>query len=67
MKLIKWGERKIQKMTFWDMALTKFVLIFFGLIVGAYISSFIKQYIWLFIILWIAGYITLIYNLFIKK
>lgn len=67
MNLIKWSEEKIRKMNFWDMGLVKFVCIFFGLILGAYISNFVRQYIWIFLILFLAGYITALYRFFIKK
>jgi hypothetical protein len=62
-----WSEKKIKKMTFWDMALIKYTAMFFGLIIGAYISGFVRQYIWLFLILFIAGYITAVYRFFMKK
>ena len=67
MGLINWGEKKIQKMTFGDMALTKFLCVIFGSIIGAYISTFVKQHTWLFVVLFIAGYITVIYRVLIKK
>lgn len=67
MGMIDWAENKIKKMTFWDMALIKYTCIFLGLIIGAYISGFVRQYIWLFLILFIAGYITAVYRFFIKK
>ena len=65
--MISWAEKKIKKMTFWDMTLTKFTAMFFGLIIGAYISGFVRQHIWLFLILFIAGYITAAYRFFVKK
>jgi len=67
MNLIQWGESKIKRMTFWDMGLVKVSCILFGLILGAYISSFVRQYTCLFIILFLAGYITVIYRFLIKK
>lgn len=67
MGLIDWGEKKIKKMTFGDMALTKFVCMIFGLVIGAYISTFVKQYAWLFVLLFIAGYVVVVYRVLIKK
>ena len=67
MGLMDWGEKKIKKITFWDMGLIKFACILFGLILGAYASTFVKQYIWLFVILFLTGYITVIYRVLIKK
>ena len=67
MDIVKWGEGKIRKMTFMDMALVKFTCILLGLILGAYASGFIKENILIFIILFILGYITAIYKLLLKK
>ena len=67
MGMIDWSEKKIRKMTFWDMALTKCTCIFLGLILGVYVHVFVRQHIWLFLILFIAGYITVVYRFFIKK
>ena len=66
MNLIASMERRIQKMTFWDITLTKTVTILFGVIVGAYISEFVKHYIWPLSIVFIVGYIIAIYR-FWKK
>ncbi|MCM8762619.1 MAG: hypothetical protein NC905_01700 [Candidatus Omnitrophica bacterium] len=67
MSIVKWSEDKIHKMNMWDIALVKFVCVFFGLILGAYISEFVRQYIWIFLILFLAGYITAIYRFFSKR
>ncbi len=67
MDIIRWGETKIRKMTFWDMGLIKFACIFFGLIIGAYASSFIRENVWLFAILFIAVYVIVVYRVVIKK
>lgn len=67
MNIIKWSEEKIHKISVWDMGLVKFICILFGLILGAYSSAFIKQNILLFLILFLAGYITAIYRFFIRK
>ncbi|HNS31565.1 MAG TPA: hypothetical protein PKN36_01140 [bacterium] len=67
MGMIEWGEKKIRKMTFWDMGLAKFVLILFGVIVGAFISSFVKRNIMPLLILLLAGYFVLIYRVLVRK
>ncbi len=67
MNVLKWGEGKIRKMTFWDMALVKLSCIFFGLILGAYASGFIKENICLFTVLFIIGYFTAIYKILFRK
>jgi len=37
-----------------DIMLIKWSAAFFGMIVGAYISNFVRQYLWIFIVLVIA-------------
>ena len=51
----------------WDIGLLKWCCIFVGIIVGAYISSFVKDYLWLFILLTIAFAIKPIYSYWFKK
>lgn len=66
MDLMKWAEKKIRKMSAWDMAMTKIALIAFGMVVGAYTSSFVKRNVYTFIIVWAVLYLVLIYKLFKK-
>ena len=66
-KLINWAEKKIRKMSICTFGLTKAVLILFGIIVGAYISTFVRQHIWYFAALFAALYAALLCVLLKKK
>jgi hypothetical protein len=37
----------------WDFGLFKWASIVFGIVVGAYISPFVKSYLWLFIVIFL--------------
>lgn len=50
-----------------DIGLLKWSCILFGMIVGAYISSFVKDFLWLFILLTIVLAIRPIYCYWFKK
>ena len=63
----KYFEEKIHKLTLWDMYLIKIVLIIFGIIIGAYISTFVKQYLWYFVGAFVMLYAILLYRFFKKK
>jgi len=64
MKLLKWSEKKIRKLSIWDFALVKIVLIIFGVIIGAYVSDFVKQYLWYFAGAFVVLYGILFYKIF---
>ena len=66
-KLYKWSEKSIKKInSVWDMAIFKLCMASFGVIVGAYISGFVKQYIAIFAALFIVTYAWLLYKIFKK-
>lgn len=50
-----------------DLVLLKWASIIFGMIVGAYLNVFVKQYLWIFILLTIVLAIKPFYSYFIKK
>ena len=66
MSLITWSEEKIHKLTIWDLFLAKTALIIFGIIIGAHISIFVKQYLLCFIGAFVVLYAILIYKVFKK-
>ena len=66
MCLMKWMEKKIRKMSTWDMAMTKIALISFGMMVGAYWSSFVRPYVTTLLIIWAVLYIIIAYRFFKK-
>ena len=48
-KLMKWAEKCVKKMTIWDVSLLKIYVILIGIIIGAFIPLFVKEYIWWFV------------------
>lgn len=66
MGFTEWANERIKKLDIWDIGGIKWAAIFFGIIVGAYISNFVKQYLWLLIALVILLAIRPIYRLFKK-
>ena len=67
MGLIKWLSKKMEKLTIWDIACVKWSSILFGIIIGAYIADFTKQYLWYFIILAVLIVIKPIYKVLKNK
>lgn len=49
MKVIQWVERRTGALTMWDIGVLKIYCVLFGMIVGAYVSSFVKQEVWWFV------------------
>jgi putative Mn2+ efflux pump MntP len=66
MGLISWANEKIKGLNVWDIGCIKWSSILFGVIVGAYIANFTKQYLWLFIVLAVLIAVKPIYK-FLKK
>ena len=61
-KLMKWAEKVVKKMNVWDMALLKTCVVLIGIIIGAYISVFVQQYIW-----WFVAVAVILYAILIKR
>ena len=49
MKILRWAERRTRALTIWDIGVVKIYCVLFGMIVGAYLSSFVKQEVWWFV------------------
>ena len=49
MKVIRWAERRTKALTIWDVGVLKIYCVLFGMIVGAYLSSFVMQEVWWFV------------------
>jgi putative Mn2+ efflux pump MntP len=49
MKVIRWAERRTKALTIWDVGVLKIYCVLFGMIVGAYLSSFVRQEVWWFV------------------
>jgi putative Mn2+ efflux pump MntP len=50
MRIIQWAERRTNALTIWDIGAVKIYCALFGMIVGAYLSSFVKQNVWWFVV-----------------
>ena len=61
-KLMKFAKKTVKKMTVWDMALLKTAVLAIGLIIGAYMSVFVQQYIW-----WFVGVAVITYAILVKR
>ena len=59
MGLLDWVERKIKAQNFWDIGILKIFCTIVGMILGAYVSSFVIQYVWWFVIVGIVLFILL--------
>jgi len=67
-KLIKLSEKYLKRITIWDWALlAKPALLLLGMIVGAYISGFVKSWIYVFVTAVVILDAILFYRIFKKK
>jgi len=66
MNLKNWAEKKMKRFSVYDFAVFKTTIVLFGIIIGAYIASFVKQYIWYFVLFAAIGYAYLVYLMFRK-
>jgi putative Mn2+ efflux pump MntP len=41
--VFQWAEKKAKGMTIWDIGVLKVYCVLFGMLVGAYLSGFVKQ------------------------
>jgi len=48
MNVAEWAESRSQALTIWDTGLLKTYCVLFGIIVGAYASSFVTTHVWWF-------------------
>jgi hypothetical protein len=60
-------KNKIKQMNIWDWGALKVYAFAVGIVIGAYFPSFIKQYIWIFVVLIAISLIWLLNSLFFKK
>jgi len=47
--LIQWAEQRTRALSLWDIGVLKIYCVLFGMIVGAYVSSFVRQQVWWFV------------------
>ncbi len=67
MGIVEWSEKKIRNLTFCEFALVKIMLILVGIVIGAYISTFVQQYALYFVAVIAALYAVLLYRILGKK
>ncbi|RLG13936.1 MAG: hypothetical protein DRN71_03950 [Candidatus Nanohalarchaeota archaeon] len=67
MGLIEWAEGKIRELSIWDFAVVKIALVIFGMIIGAHMHVFVKEYLMYFVGVFVALYAVLVYRMFLKK
>ncbi len=55
MGIIRWMRKKTEtfKMSVRDWTIFKLDLIIFGMMLGAYLATFVKQYVWCFVAAWL--------------
>ena len=66
MQFSKWYNNRIKKMNVWDIGALKMCCLLVGMILGAYVAGFVKQYLWVFIVLIVLLCIKLLYKIFKK-
>ena len=49
MGLIQWAEQRTKGLNIWDIGVLKIYCVLFGMIVGAYVSSFVRGHVWWFV------------------
>ena len=64
MGLFNWMEGKIKTFSIWDFSILKVYLLLMGMIFGAYLSSFVKQYLTAIIVIIVMAMIWLVYKMF---
>ena len=50
MKIFDWAEERTQALTIWDIGILKAYCGLFGMILGAYLSTFVKAHVWWFVV-----------------
>ena len=50
MGVIQWAEERTKSLNLWDIGVLKIYCVLFGMIVGAYVSSFVRDHVW-----WLGG------------
>ena len=61
---MSWIDKKSGKLSAWDIAFVKIGAMIFGLIIGAYVPFFVRQYIILFVVLFALVSIMPVYKFF---
>lgn len=67
MGIIEWANLKVKAQNLWDIGILKIFCTTVGIILGAYISNFVIQYVWWFVVISIVLFIWLMYRFLIAK
>jgi len=61
MGVIRWAEQRMKALNIWDIGILKIYCVLFGMIVGAYVASFVRDQVWWFVgaVLVLGGYLGL--------
>ncbi|MCP4897923.1 MAG: hypothetical protein GY906_13205 [bacterium] len=49
MGLIQWAEERTKALSVWDIGVLKIYCVLFGMIVGAYASTLVRNHVWWFV------------------
>jgi hypothetical protein len=50
MTILSWAERRTRALTLWDVGFLKVNSMLFGMVVGAYLASFVIENLWWFLV-----------------
>lgn len=64
MGFTSWIDEKTKKLSAWDIAFVKIGAMIFGLIVGAYVPFFVRQYLIVFVVLFVLVSALPVYRFF---
>ena len=67
MGLFEWIDKRVKAQNKWDVVILKLFCTTVGVILGAYISHFVIQYIWWFAVIGSLLFIYLLYRIFTFK
>jgi len=67
MGIIEWSNKKIKSYTVWDIGVLKIFCTIAGMILGAYVSAFVRQNLWWLVIIGIVMLVFLMIRFFTAK
>ncbi len=67
MGLFQWADRRVKAQNIWDVGVLKLFCMIVGMVLGAYLSVFVIQYLWWFIIFGTIFFIYLAIRFFTVK
>jgi len=67
MSFISWMDQKCRKLNVWDIGVLKTYCLLIGMILGAYLATFVKDYIAIFVGVVVVCGLWLGYKLYVRK